>query len=78
MNEVTSDGQTVWVNGSNGAIGRFGVLGVDIHNEANDDCLDCSHKRTTIEDWHYFVEAMVRIYSIDEKTLRAAMPERLK
>lgn len=61
--EVSSDGRTVWVNTSDGLIGRFGKMGIDIHSPGGDGhCLLCTHGVTTNEDWSTFVTQMLRIY----------------
>jgi hypothetical protein len=39
--EVIGDGQTVWVNSGNGAVGRFGRTRVDVHSPDNTACEDC-------------------------------------
>ncbi len=63
--EVSWDGMTVWVNGSDGCcIGRFGRKGVDIHHDATDQmalgrqCLACSHDHPGTPDWDRFVDHM--------------------
>jgi len=47
--------RTVWVN-RGACIGRFGRMGIDIHREPEDamalgECLLCTHKPTTKDDW---------------------------
>ena len=56
--ELTWDGNTVWVNGSDGSnLGRFGRLGYDIHKtgaeqvETGKVCIFCTHAKTTMADW---------------------------
>jgi len=66
---ITSDGVTVWVNGTCGLIGRFGVRGVDIHRLASEqgvrgECLFCTHAVTTSADWDRFVIKMHELYSV--------------
>ena len=67
---IMSDGITVWVNGSDGMIGRFGRAGIDIHRcqkeqSEHGECLYCTHAMTTAEDWQTFVAKMKEIYNID-------------
>lgn len=78
--EVTGDGRTVWVNSSI-CIGRFGVNGIDIHREPGEqrekgECLFCTHKKTTREDWDTFVEKMKEFYGV--VVLPRFMPERFR
>ncbi len=75
--DITSDGKTVWINGVNGCISRFGEGGIDIHTEAGDtECLFCTHGPTTLGDWDLFVEKMQFFYGI--KVLQKFKPLRLR
>ena len=68
--DITSDGITVWVNGETHCLARFGVFGIDIHTlpaETRQECLFCTHKRTTQDDWKLFVTKMKEFYGIDVK-----------
>lgn len=63
--DVTSDGQTVWVNGPGGAcLGRFGKFGIDVHKTIEEQqngasqCLFCIHAMTTLADWEAFRVSM--------------------
>ena len=63
--EVVVGSHAVWVNSADGhCIGRFGRNGVDVHHALEDalaggpQCLACTHRRTTLEDWHWFRELM--------------------
>ena len=65
--QVISDGYTVWVNGRDGLISRFGMAGIDIHKslveqESGNECLFCTHGRTTIADWELFKQKMLELY----------------
>ena len=67
--ETTSDGITVWINGFDGLLGRFGRQGIDIHRNAceqseNGECLYCTHCVTTAEDWPVFVEKMKELHDV--------------
>ena len=72
---ITSDGRTVWVNGPNGAVGRFSKRGIDVHNEDNTGCLACSAGPCGVMEWLSFQIAMDKHYSID---VSGHMPEWLK
>ncbi len=64
--EVTTDERTVWVNDAGGTIGRFGPMGVDVHNKTcevlagRELCADC----TTTPDWSRFVASMLATHGI--------------
>lgn len=52
---------TIWVHSPNGyTVGRFSQrFGVDIHREGIDnlnqsECLHCTHKKPSKEDWDFF------------------------
>ncbi len=68
--QIDSDGETVWVNTSDGCIGRFGKLGIDIHQEplkqasGRSECLFCTHGPTGFSDWELFCSKMKDIYKI--------------
>jgi hypothetical protein len=68
---VETDGQTVWVNASDGScVARFGVMGIDIHTSISaqmsgaSQCLDCTHGKTSLKDWRTFQVGMRRHYSV--------------
>lgn len=61
---IESDGVTVWVNGSQGSIGRFGVMGIDVHTADTSGCLHCTHGRTTAADWDIFVAKMLEHHGV--------------
>ncbi len=62
--EVSSDGQTVWVNNAFVNIGRFGRLGIDVHNADATSCLHCTHGITTVEDWETFKLKMLEHHGV--------------
>ena len=71
IHEIYGDGRTVWVNGPDGScLGRFGLLGVDIHRSATDqingepECLVCTHGRVSPTEWRHFVTAMAEHHGI--------------
>lgn len=62
--------RAVWVNGPAGeCIGRFGIMGIDVHRRIEDqhlgECLDCTHDRVTPADWHRFQKSMLTHHSVD-------------
>jgi hypothetical protein len=64
--EVSSDGRSVWVNGSTGAmIGRMGPFGIDVHDTQNKGthCLDC-RPAPAENAWEAFTESMREHYGI--------------
>lgn len=58
--DIRSDGTTVWVDGLDGSLGRFGPRGSDVHRTGAEQaaglghCLACS----TTPDWIEFIKAM--------------------
>lgn len=62
--QISSDGITVWINGSQGLIARFGRMGIDIHCEDKGECLFCTHCRVTAKDWDLFVVKVMECYGI--------------
>lgn len=69
--EVASDGQTVWVNSGTGmCLARFGPYGIDVHRDFEDQrrtgeqCLACTHERTTLKDWWSFQTLTRRYHGI--------------
>jgi hypothetical protein len=79
--EIVSDGKTVWVNGRNGLLGRFGVNGVDVHRATKEqatqgECLFCTHEKTSAYDWCVFRLYMKKYHKIAVPS--KYMPDRLK
>ena len=62
--EIISDEHTVWVNGVQGCIARFGPNGIDIHTEDTASCLHCTHEPTEIAEWLVFQAKMREHYGI--------------
>lgn len=78
--QILSDGRTVWVNRES-LLGRFGKFGIDIHRPLTEqmtegECLFCTHKATTKEDWDLFVSKMRELFDI--KIPRRYMPKRFR
>lgn len=63
--EVTSDGVTVWVNGINGALARFGQSGIDVHSADTTSCIYCTHKPPTAQDWETFKAKVWEHHGVD-------------
>lgn len=64
--EIRSDGKTVWVNGPEVCLGRFGPRGVDVHNDAagqmeGHQCLDCRQE----PDWEAFKASMLKYHEVE-------------
>lgn len=71
--QVSADGGTVWVHAGDGStVGRFSKrLGMDVHTtvtqqlDGADQCLHCTHKPATGEDWATFRTSMREHYGIE-------------
>lgn len=69
--EIVSDGRTVWVNDATGScVGRFGPMGVDVHNAVAEQsvkgqCHYCTHERPTGAEWDRFVDLMRVRHNVD-------------
>lgn len=79
--EVVSDGKSVWVNVPGGNLARFGLGGIDIHQEpmrqaAGAECLFCTHEVTDRADWETFVKKMRELHGIGITDYHR--PDRLK
>lgn len=62
--EITTNGTTVWVNGEQSLLGRFGKMGIDVHrpldaNGCDGECLYCTHEPVTERDWETFKVKML-------------------
>jgi|HubBroStandDraft_2_1064218.scaffolds.fasta_scaffold496597_2 hypothetical protein len=79
--EITSDGKTVWINGPDGLLGRFGPHGIDIHRPLRDqsehgECLHCTHVKTSPADWDIFCAKMQEHFGIQVPP--SYLPERFR
>jgi len=86
---IESDGRTVWVAAAvdGSCIGRFGMMGIDIHRSMTDqiaglgECLLCTHGMTTVSDWETFTRGMRDLHGVVvpeghmPKRLRATVPQ---
>lgn len=67
--EFHKDARTLWVNGPDGLIARFGVFGIDIHLAGSCEGGYCTKGNapmgmTTNEDWEVFKRKMLEIYNL--------------
>jgi len=58
--EIRTDGRTVWINATDGLIGRFSPLGIDVHANpgSHEHCLDCRSVKQLVDPWAVFVLSM--------------------
>jgi hypothetical protein len=68
--EIQIGPRAIWVNADTGeCIGRFGVWGIDVHRRMADqhlgECLNCTHARTTSDDWIEFQRSMLVHHGVD-------------
>lgn len=70
--QLDSGQRRVWVHCSDGStVGRFNVdFGIDIHNTITDqmagasECLHCTHRAATREDWALFREKAMQLWGL--------------
>ena len=79
--EIHSDNVTVWVNGKAGLLGRFGVMGIDVHRPMSEqqekgECLYCTHGQVTRSDWDVFVTKMKECFGISVS--KSYLPKRFR
>lgn len=81
--EVVTGHTAVWVNAGDGScIGRFGRMGIDVHNtmaitiETGEQCLACTHEPTDLSDWATFRDLMLLHHGVTVD--HDAMPDNLK
>jgi hypothetical protein len=71
MIQVDIGHRAIWVNSETECIGRFGMFGIDVHRRLADqhlglgECLDCTHTRTTPDDWRKFQNSMLAHHGVD-------------
>lgn len=70
------DAKTLWINGPEGLLARFGMLGIDIHKDNGCAGGYCTHRLTTREDWELFKVKVAEIHGIIVGDRH--MPERLR
>lgn len=69
--EISSDGRTVWINGVDSMLGRFGPYGIDVHVAGECTNASCIPGLTDSSSWVRFKELMLSIHNI-------AVPDRYK
>lgn len=62
--EFLKDHETLWINGLDGLIARFGPRGIDIHLQGSCSGGYCTPGRTTGRDWEVFKQKMLEIHQI--------------
>ena len=61
--EVSSDGKTVWINGSNGwLVGRFSATGMDFNKTSS---LQDKAGPMTGDDWVWFCAQMLDVHGVE-------------
>jgi hypothetical protein len=62
----------VWIHACDGStVGRFGKMGVDLHNSITEQlggapqCRLCTHGRVTTEDWQMFRDKAAEWWGVD-------------
>lgn len=67
--EILVGDRAVWINDSFGCLGRFGVMGIDVHRKLDDQhlgqCLDCTHAKVNPQDWTRFQSSMMTHHGVD-------------
>lgn len=70
--QLTSLKDAVWIHSEDGStVGRFGRNGIDIHNtftvqqETGVQCLLCTHRPVTPDDWALFREMALDLWAVD-------------
>lgn len=71
--QVAEDGRKVWVHAQDGStVGRFDKrFGMDVHHTVTEqmdgkpECIECTHKPASREDWLRFCELMQTHYQIE-------------
>ena len=72
LEQVESDGRTVWVHASDGStVGRFStVFGMDVHTTITQQmagasqCLHCTHSKPSQADWQMFCDLVHQHHGI--------------
>jgi hypothetical protein len=70
--ECSENKNAVWIHASDGStVGRFGIMGVDLHNTATEqmagkpECRLCTHGRVTEDDWTLFKDKVYEWWGIE-------------
>lgn len=69
--EVADSKNAVWIHASDGStVGRFGRMGVDLHNTITDqlsgmpECRLCTHGRVSKKEWMLFIEKAKEFWGV--------------
>lgn len=71
--QTTENKRALWVHDSTdgSTVGRFGRMGVDIHNSVTDqmngkpECLFCTHGKAGVEDWELFRKKAKELWDLN-------------
>jgi len=70
--QVSESKDAVWIHASDGStVGRFGKMGVDLHNTVTEqlqgapECRLCTHGAVSKEDWILFVSKAKEFWGVD-------------
>lgn len=70
--EVATSRNAVWIHASDGStVGRFGRMGVDLHNSVSDqmagspECRLCTHGKVTKKDWELFRQKAKEFWGVE-------------
>ena len=69
--QTSENKNAVWIHASDGStVGRFGMMGVDLHNTVTDQlngmpqCRLCTHGKVSEEDWSLFIEKSFEFFGV--------------
>ena len=69
--QLAANRDAVWIHASDGStVGRFGKMGVDLHNTVTEqlsgssECRLCTHGKVTSEDWRLFREKAMQWWGV--------------
>lgn len=70
--QISEQRDAVWIHASDGStVGRFGKLGVDLHNTVTEQldgkpqCRLCTHGRPSQADWQLFREKAIEWWNVN-------------
>lgn len=69
--QTSENKNAVWIHASDGStVGRFGVMGIDLHNTVTDQlngasqCKLCTHGKVNANDWGLFKEKSLEFFGV--------------
>jgi len=70
--EISASNDTIWIHSyeDGSTVGRFGKMGVDIHNTVTDQlagapqCRVCTHGKVSPKDWALFKEKALEFWGV--------------